>query len=283
MLEIARYARARSRVQVVLAAISVLALSILLPLVFYFASTERYKSESLALIESMVSQPQLPAGLGSIAAITGIQLGGAGEERVLAELNSYASISEFLNNELLDRKTKDKSDPVSRELEYLLAGAEGITRAVIERFRQDYLRVQSLPGSRIVKISIECIEPSVCVRWLVGIVELADHNLKKEAAEKAEENIEFLTSMIEGAPQRVVREAASKLLEQELSARMIASAHRPYALRVIDPPMLADAPSSPRLGLVLFFGFSAVWIVAAVLGLGSIRILEGVERYKDSN
>ena len=114
-----------------------------------------------------------------------------------------------------------------------------------------------------VKVSLRAPTPTLARDWATKMIEVVNGELRERAKREAGVIIELLAgSYLKDTQYDSVRKAAALLLEGQLKRKVIIDARPDFALRVLDPPSLAETRYSPKRTRMVIIGF----ILGALLG-----------------
>ncbi len=235
-------------------------------------ATPIYRSEALVMIADEAGQGiggLVGGGLGSIAQLAGVDLGGTQERRAeyLARLTSRGLIRDFIVREDLvkvlfaDRWDEEKG--VWRESFWY--DVPPPLEDAVEKFRDDVLRVIQDRDTGIITVQVEWPDPKLAAEWVTKLIAQVNEQARQAAIAEAESSIAFLNDSLAENPALQVREGIYRLIEAHLGRVVVASSQRQYALKVIDPPTTSDERRyvRPRLALETVLG----GLLGAVLGV----------------
>jgi uncharacterized protein involved in exopolysaccharide biosynthesis len=109
----------------------------------------------------------------------------------------------------------------------------------------------------LVRLTITWSDPTLAATWANDLVKLTNQHLQQQAIEEAERNIGYLNDEAMKTDLVGVRQVIYGLLEREINEGMLARGSEEYALKVLDPAVPPERPSSPR---------PLLWTVGGFLG-----------------
>ena len=213
-----------------------------------FIVRPRYQATALIMPVTQSSSEgglgQLGAGsaLGGIAALAGLRMGGEGKEEALAVLQSRALTDLYIaQNNLL---------PI------LLKGVKGAPTLwkANQLFKKSVRQVTSDSKTGMVSVSITWTNPVLAAAWANGLVTMTNDYMRNKAIREAERNIDYLNQQAAKTNVVEVKEGIYSLLLREINREMLARGSQEYALKVIDPAVPPEKPSSPHKLLWIFVG-----------------------------
>ncbi len=231
---------------------------------YAFTAARYYSSEA----QLVVNRASMPAGglsalanqVSSIANLSAFGLGGNSERgETIALLKSrYLAQRVIEKHKLMDvlfppsqRKAGDKPPSMW---------------AAVRKFTGSVMSVDEDRLSGVITVTCQWTDAKTAANWVNLVVAEANLVSRERAIADADRGIGFLQKELESTQSMEVREAIFRLIEAQMSQRMLANVRADYVVRVIDPATVADWPSRPRrmlvvAGAMLFGGFIAAVIV----------------------
>ncbi len=232
------------------------------------------KYESTVLLMP-VSAPSSASGLGGLSSVVS-QLGGAasllglgssagasGKAEAIATLQSQAIAERYIQDRnlmpILFSKAWDNAgqkwisdDP--KKIPTLWQGMNFFLKGVVN--------VTDNAKTGLVLLKIIWKDPKVAATWANELVKATNDYLRGKAMKESQRNIDYLSEQAAKTATVEVRNAIYTVLETEIKKEMMARGSEEYALKVIDPAIAPESPSSPRPVFWTLGGF----IVGLVLG-----------------
>jgi uncharacterized protein involved in exopolysaccharide biosynthesis len=233
-----------------------------------------YRAEALVSIsieEDVGGLGGLGTDLGSIAAIAGLSVGGAGEarEEAIAFLRSRELGQRFLEAEQIQEKLLS-----ARHLRSLLGWTPAMDSARAEReaFRLLDRKIRTIDIDRksgLIRVGMLWTEPATAAKWSASYVALADTELRDRAMSRYQSRIEFLQGQLVSVSSVELRSAIGRLLEGQMRLVMAAESRSEFAFRVVDAPIppLPSERQSPRRGLYASVGLLLTLTMAIALAV----------------
>jgi uncharacterized protein involved in exopolysaccharide biosynthesis len=106
----------------------------------------------------------------------------------------------------------------------------------------------------LVTLSIMWRDPQLASDWANGLVRMANDDLRGKAITESQRNIDYLNQQAVRTDLIGVKQAIYSLLENEINKEMLARGSEEYALKVIDPAIAPELPSSPKIPLWTLLG-----------------------------
>lgn len=127
---------------------------------------------------------------------------------------------------------------------------------------QKHRKVAQDGKTSLVMLTVTWRDAAQAASWANELVALSNAILQKREIDEAQTNIAYLTDQMPKAVLVEVRTALSGLIQAETKRQMLASGRKDFALRVIDPAVVPERPSSPGLIISVFCGALAGFVVA---------------------
>lgn len=223
--------------------------------------------------------PNLTGSLGGLASLAGINLGYSPDEtEAIATLYSRVFIEEFIrDNDLLPILFADKWDAANgRWMEEDPEDRPDILDGV-GFFIDEVRSVEEDSVTGLITLAVEWTDPQLVADWAEDLVRRINERLRARDLANSERRLAYLNSQLEKASLVELRQAISRLIENEIQTIMLAQADEEYAFKVIDPPRVPSEPIAPRklsiVVLATFIGgmvgvFLATWAAAAARRAG---------------
>lgn len=229
-----------------------------------YARTKYYRAEVVFALAggSSSSLGDVAGGLGSLAALAGVNLNGGGKrsEEFLEYLRSQTFTRGFIERHqlmplLFARKWDAQRGKWNTDDPPTLADGE-------RRFAKKVRQIAEDRRTGIVTVAIIWSDRELAAQWANQIIAEADAALRQRAIAEYNRSIDYLTSETATTSEVELRAAIFKAMESELKDAMIARTRDAYAFKVLDPAIAPDAKDidSPLKALYAALG--------AILGLG---------------
>lgn len=258
--------------------------------VFYALSLPNiYKSEVTLAPVAGQSGVQLPGQLGGLAALAGVNLGGAGDGdktglaleilkargfigRFIEQNNLYIPIMaaegwDRSNNKLLldpdiyDEKTQQWVRKVTAPFQPKPSNLEAF-----EEFK-GLFTVSHDKTSGMVRMSIKHFSPYLAKDWLDILVKAINEEMRQRELTEAEKSIAYLNSQIAQTNLADVRTMLFSLIEEQTKTLMLANVREEYVFKMIDPAVVAERKSEPKRTLIIVLAFMLGSVLSSLLVL----------------
>jgi uncharacterized protein involved in exopolysaccharide biosynthesis len=205
--------------------------------------------------------------LSGLASIAGVNIShGAKTAIEVATLKSTELTEKYINkNDLLPILFANRWDKVSKRWD------QGVKIPSLwegsKYFSEKIREVAENPKTGLVTLQITWTDPRLAEIWANGLVKLANESLRDREIRRATRDIEYLKSQAEATHNIALREDIYTLMMRVLQREMIAQGENEYAFRIIDPAVIAEKPSSPKvvlwalMGLFLGCSLSSCYVV----------------------
>lgn len=256
----------------------VLACGLIAGIVALFSEKE-YKAQ---VQFSVVTNDQKGGGVGgvmsqfgAIASLAGVSVGGDSEKfEAIALLQSRFLTEKFIEqNDLLPILYYKLWDSNGRRWR----NTDPKTIPTLWKGDAQFKKIRAVvqdPKTSLVTLSITWRDPVLAAKWANGLVELTNRQTRDRAVHDSERNIGYLSDQALKTTLVPVQMALSALMENEYKQAMLAGGNDEYALKVIDPAVPPETPSSLRRGFIvlggllggLFIGLLIVFVRASWRG-----------------
>jgi uncharacterized protein involved in exopolysaccharide biosynthesis len=239
-----------------------------------FLLTPLYRS-SVVLIparsDTEASALRSIGGLGSLASLAGLSLGGDGEQTVeaVALLKSRQLAVGFIRDkELMPLLYPDEWDTDRKA--WKVSGDKVPTMSdAYEYFNEKVRRVSEDRRSGLVTLSIDWHEPNLAAAWATDLVSRVNELMRARAITESDASIEQLKDRLANTSVVPLQQGISGLMESQIKRKTFATVRSEYAFRVVDPASVPDKKDRiyPRKPLFAVLGFLAGMLIGALLAL----------------
>jgi len=220
-------------------------------------------------------------GLGGLASMAGISLGGGGGsvEENLAVLKSREFLWQFIKDQKLmpvlfadawdaDKKVWKKSNPDEQP---------GLWDAY--RTLTGILNASTDKKSNLVTVSIDWKSPELAAQWANLLVSRLNEFLRQQAISRSNGNLQYLKHELSRTQVANMRQALFELISQEQKKAMLANTQKEFAFQVIDKAVAPDRKSKPKRSLIVILSA----FVAGFLAVIFVFIREGIRRREEED
>ncbi|GAV19881.1 cryptic autophosphorylating protein tyrosine kinase Etk [Mariprofundus micogutta] len=203
-------------------------------------------------------------GLGSLASLAGISLGGGGNiEENLAVLKSRDFLWKFIKaQKLMPILFEDEWDEAVEKWKELDPEDQPNNWDAYRRFTE-VLSVSVDKKSNLVTMSIEWKSAELASAWVNLLVDQLNEHLRQRAVVASEGNLKYLYNELARTQVEDMRRSLFELIAQEQRKAMLANSRKQFAFQVLDaaaPPDNKYKPKRTQLALLagIIFGFLAM-------------------------
>ena len=230
--------------------------------------------------ESKGGLSSMLGGLGGIASLAGVSLGGSSSiEESIAVLKSREFIWDFVKDEKLmpilfaDDWDADKKQWIAEEQEdqpslwdaWRLLVEDGILAVNVDK------------DSGLVRLSIDWEDPELAKAWVAKLVTRINAYLREKAILQSEEKLKYLNDVLAETQIAENRQALFELISTEQKQAMLANTQKDYVFRVIDPAVVPDKKIKPKRSIIVILTAFVVGFLAIVF----VFIQEGLKKRKE--
>jgi uncharacterized protein involved in exopolysaccharide biosynthesis len=216
---------------------------------------------------------QLSGELGSLAAIAGINVGGAGQksEEALAYLRSRGFTAEFIQKHSLLPILYAKQWDAQRG-QWNVGVDPPTLSAAVKRF-SNIREISEDRRTGIVTLSIVWSDRVLAAQWANALIAEADTALRQRGVAELGRSIQYLKDESAQIPDVEIRAAVYKVMESELKDQMLARTRDAYAFEVLDPAVPPDPKDkdSPNRILYVVVGGAFGLLIGSAWGLARRR------------
>jgi capsular polysaccharide biosynthesis protein len=162
------------------------------------------------------------------------------------------------NDNIYDTKNKRWIRHYSYPLKQIPSAQESF-----KEFKDEHFRLSEDKKTGFITISIRHKSPFIAKKWTELIVNEINNFYREKDKEESEKTVNYLNKQIAITNFSEVKEAISKLLQEETKKLALIEAKQLYVFEYIDPPALMEKKSEPQRALILFISF----LFGGILGI----------------
>lgn len=230
--------------------------------------------------ESKGGLSSMLGGLGGIASLAGVSLGGnSSMEENIAVLKSREFIWGFVKDEKLmpilfaDAWDAEKKQWIA-EVPEDQPSLWDAWRLLIE---SGVLAVNVDKDSGLVRLSIDWQDPELATAWVMKLVTRINAYLREQAVQQSEEKLKYLNDALAETQIAENRQALFELISTEQKQAMLANTQKDYVFRVIDSAVVPDKKIKPKRSIIVLLSAFVVGFLAIVF----VFIQEGLKKRKE--
>jgi uncharacterized protein involved in exopolysaccharide biosynthesis len=213
-------------------------------------------------------------GLGGLASMAGISLGGGGGnvEVNLAVLKSREFLWAFVK--------ENKLKPVLFEEAWNAGSKSWVenepTQWAVYRRMNSMVSASSNKKTGLVSVAVEWTDADLAATWANDLVARLNAHLRQEALERSKQTLGYLNDELGKVRVAEMRQALFDLISQEQKKAMLASTQKEYAFRVLDAAVVPDTKIKPKRSQIVILAM----LVAGFIAVVSVFVWGGVKRRK---
>ena len=251
----------------------------LLAVVYSLTLPNIYRAEVLlAPVKAEESKSGLASalgGLGGLASMAGISVGGGGSvEENIAVLKSREFLWKFIKDQKLmpvlfeddwdaELGKWEESDP---ENQPSLWSAYRAFNAVMSVSRDK--------KSDLITVGIEWRDPALAAAWANALVMRVNEHLRQQAIARSNSSLKYLREELMRTQIEEMRQALFELITKEQGKAMLANTQKEFAFQVLDTAVEPDRKAKPKRSLIVILAAFAAGFLAVVF----VLIREGVKK-----
>ena len=255
----------------------------LLAVVYSLTLPNIYRAEVLlAPVKAEESKSGLASalgGLGGLASMAGISVGGGGSvEENIAVLKSREFLWKFIKDQKLmpvlfeddwdaELGKWEESDP---ENQPSLWSAYRAFNAVMS--------VSADKKSGLITVGIEWRDPALAAAWANALVMRVNEHLRQQAIARSNSSLKYLREELMRTQIEEMRQALFELITKEQGKAMLANTQKEFAFQVLDGAAEPDRKAKPKRSLIVILAA----FVAGFLAVVFVLIREGMVRRKET-
>lgn len=207
---------------------------------------------------------------GGLAALAGVDIGSedSAMNEALAVLQSREFTERFIaDNELLPKFFARDWDPDAKR--WKTSVDKPPTLAQGYKYFDRRVRVVTQDAKTgLIRVQIEWRDPFEAASWANQLVDLLNAEMRARAIAKSDASVGYLERELEATRTVTTKEAIGRLMETEITQRMLANVTHEYAFRVVDKALPSDPDDIVRPQKVVMVGMGAA--IGFLLGIVAI-------------
>lgn len=258
----------------------------LVSIVYAVKQPDIYRSEVLLAPSSESSDMKIPGQLGGLAALAGVNVGGAGEKVTLALeiIKSRKFISYFIeqhdllvplmasvdwgraNNELII--DQDLFDTTSGKWVREVKAPYKVKPSLLEAHEKfiELMTISKNKDSGMVTLSFEHYSPYLAKVIVELLVQGINNEIRQRELREAQSSIDYLTKQLSETSIADVKSMLFSLIEDQTKTVMLANVRDEYIFKTVDPAVVAEKKLRPsRMIWVLMAGISGFLLSALIV------------------
>lgn len=251
--------------------LGVAAVFAVLAIAYSLMATPIYRAESVLSPARDGAAGRAASGLSGLASLAGIDIGMNDDtvQESIAILKSRKFAEEFIReNNLLPVLFAEQWDPETES--WMTDSPEEIPdiRDAVNLFVDSVMDVTEDPQTGLVTLGVEWSDAQLVATWAAELVARVNEAIRRRDISESEQKLNYLYGELGKANLVELREAISRVIEEQINAMMLAQGKIEYAFKVIDPPVIPKKRARPQRTLIvvvatLLGGFIGVFVVLA--------------------
>lgn len=134
---------------------------------------------------------------------------------------------------------------------------------------KNILSISEDQNTLFITISIDHKSPHISSNWVALIIKRINENMRDLDAHQAQKAIEYLTDANNNTKVQSIKDAISKLLEDQMQTLMLTASNQNYIYKVIDLPVAPEEKIKPSRVIICLFGtiFGGIFSIFIVIML----------------
>jgi uncharacterized protein involved in exopolysaccharide biosynthesis len=209
-----------------------------------------YRAEVLATAaedNSSAGLPQLLGGLGSVAAMAGIDFGPKSNIEVsLAMITSRQFLTDFIQEHNLMPELYAKQWDTANKTWKVPASEAPTLNDALRTFTLDICSVTRDRRTGLVRVVVEWTDREKAAFWANELVRRVNEASRQNAISEAQRSVEFLNKELAKTNVLELQQAIYRLVEAQINRVVVANVRQEFAFKVIDPATVPDAKFKVR-------------------------------------
>lgn len=240
-----------------------------LAVIYALSATEIYRSEVVLAPVHKGAMSASSSPLGGLASFAGISLGGETDRaETLAMFESNGFTAAFIQeNDLLPILFADRWDSQAQKWIVPAEDQPDVRDGV--RFFADAVRfiTEDSPKAGLVTLAIEWTDPHLAADWAGSLVQRLNERARERDIGESQRKLDYLNQEMSKANIVELRQAISRVIEEQINAMMLAQAQEEYAFKVIDPPTIPKKRIWPQRTLIVLIAVFLAGFVGTLIVL----------------
>lgn len=232
--------------------------------------TAIYRSEVVLAPAATGSGMSNASALGGLAGLAGINLtAGSDQTELIAMLESRGFIEAFIKDRgLMPILFADRWDAEAQSWKVENVEDQPDLRDGVDYFTRHVRFVsEDQPRTGLVTLAIEWRDPEQAALWAADLVSRINERARLRDINESQRKLDYLSEQLRQANVIELRQAISRVIEDQMSSMMLAQAQEEYAFKVIDPPVVPKRRIWPKRTLIVLVASFLGGFIAALLVL----------------
>ena len=219
------------------------------------------------------SMRSLMGQVGSLAALAGINIGGAdatGMSITIATLKSRVFLGRFIETHgLMPILFAKQWDGTTKQWRTAAGGSPPTVQDGVGYMLKHVLRVLEDRDKGLVTIRVEWGDPKLAADWANALVADLNALMRERAIQNADTTLQYLRRELESAQSVEVRQSIAMNVQAQVNKRAMANTRPEFSLTVVDPGVVSDPRGfvQPIPALMAAIGLFAGALIAILVAL----------------
>ena len=220
----------------------------------------------------------LGGGLGGLASLAGISIGGSSTDEGLAVLQSREFLWNFVQEKKLmpilfaddwdaEHKKWKESDPKKQP------GQMDVYRL----FNNGILKAETDKKTNLITVTVDWKDAALAADWANSLVDRLNQYLAQQAVARSESNLKYLNEQLMSTQIDEMRHTLFSLISNEQQNAMLAKTQKEFAFKVLDPAVEPDKKIKPHRSLIVIL----MTFVAGFMAILYAFIKEGIAKRRE--
>jgi len=242
-----------------------------------------YRAEALlAPVKAEESKSGLASalgGLGGLASMAGISVGGGGSvDENIAVLKSREFLWKFIKDQkLMPVLFEDDWDAELGKWKESSPEDQPSLWAAYRMFN-GLLTISPDKKSGLISVGVEWTDPALAAAWANALVMRVNEHLRQQAIARSNSSLKYLRAELLRTQIEEMRQALFELITKEQGKAMLANTRKEFAFQVLDGAVEPDRKAKPKRSLIVIL----TAFVAGFLAVVFVLIKEGARKREES-
>jgi uncharacterized protein involved in exopolysaccharide biosynthesis len=233
-----------------------------LALIYAMKAEPWYRAEVLLKVaESKQGQGllnQLGGGVGGLASLAGLDVGGNKSAEPIAVLKSREFLGAFIQDQnLLPVFFASKWDASAHRWKSSDINDQPDIRDGIRYFEKTVLQVQEDRKTSLITVAVNWTDAKVAATWANLLVARVNDRMRQRALIEGESSMRYLKEELAATNVVPLQQSIGRVIESELQQLILAKSNEEYAFRIIDRAQVPKWRDHPHRGVIIAVAFLA--------------------------
>lgn len=207
--------------------------------------------------------------LSGLAGLAGINLGvGRDSVQSIAILESRSFTEEFIReHNLLPILFAEEWDAESGQWKSDDPMLQRDLRDGVKYFTENVRFITENPQTGLVTLAVEWTDANLAAEWAMELVARVNESTRARDIQDSQKKLDYLNDQLAKAQFVELRQAISRVIEEQIKTMMLAQAQTQYAFEVIDPATVPKQRVRPKRTLIVIIGTALGGFVGVLIAL----------------